>query len=175
MSETEAVNFAQITDVHVGERGLNPREAEWNLRWAINEIAALEPQPRAIIATADLVNAGSRSELEEYSRLVAESAVPIYALPANHDLWGEKDETAWVELVGPLRQRVDIGELAVLLWDDILRVGGGWKGRLGDEQGRWLEAELAQCEGRPVVVAHHAPLLPTGDDFHDVWAGSNGR
>ncbi len=176
MSHDEPVYFAQITDAHVGPRAMNPREAEWNLRWALDEIAALSPRPQAIIATADLVNAGTREELEAYCRIASGSAVPIYALPANHDLWGEEDESAWLELIGPLRQRVELGPLVILLWGDILRADGGrWKARLGEEQHRWLERELDASAGRPVVVAHHAPLLPIGDDFHDTWAGSNAR
>jgi hypothetical protein len=169
----EPVYFAQITDAHVGSEGLNPQEAACNLRWALAEIAAFRPAVEAGLVTADLVCAGRRAELAEWGALVAGAKVPLHALPANHDLWGEPDGAAWRDLIGPLRQRVDLGGLAILLWDDLLRTSdGGWQARLGDEQSEWLAAELAAATGS-VIVAHHAPILPIGDTFHDTWAGSN--
>jgi 3',5'-cyclic AMP phosphodiesterase CpdA len=77
---------AQLTDIHIGQ-GLNPTEAAANLAWALAELEAHSPEPEMILATADLVCAGKRSELQEYSALVEGCPIPIYALPANHDLW----------------------------------------------------------------------------------------
>ncbi len=169
----QPVYFAQITDVHVGSHSLNPREAEWNLRWALDEIAGLQPRPQAILATADLVCGGTRAELEEFARIASASAVPIYALPANHDLWGEADASAWREIIGPQRQTVSLGTLTLILWDDIRRQpDGSWRAELADETREWLEDKLHSAVSA-VAVAHHAPILPIGGDFHDVWAGSN--
>ncbi len=88
--------FAQLTDIHIGQ-GLNPTEAAANLTWALTELEAYSLRPEMVLATADLVCAGKRSELQEYSELVAGCPIPIYALPANHDLWGESNEDAWLE------------------------------------------------------------------------------
>jgi 3',5'-cyclic AMP phosphodiesterase CpdA len=85
--------FAQLTDVHVGE-GLNPKEAARNLRWALDELETLIPKPELILVTADLVCAGKASELSEYAEIVKGHSIPSFALPANHDLWGEADEKA---------------------------------------------------------------------------------
>lgn len=173
-SGVEATYFAQFTDLHVGERGLNSREAAWNLAWALDEVAALQPRPEAIVVTGDLVCGGTRAELETYRRLVSLSQLPVHALPANHDRWGEEDDAAWTELVGPLRQRVDVGELVVLLWDDVIRDGEArWPARLGEEQRRWLEAQVRAAGQRPIIVAHHVPILPVNGDYHDKWAGSD--
>ncbi len=168
--DTSGVYFAQISDPHVGDHGMNPAEATANLRWALEEIAGLQPRPGAIVATGDVVCGGTRGELETYAGLVADSAVPVYSLPTNHDLWGEPDGGVWRELVGPMRCRVDVGPVTVLLWDDILRLPEeGWPARLGDEQGQWLTSELAACAGRAVVVGHHVPILPLDDEYHDKW------
>ena len=99
--------FAQITDIHVGSETLSPVESAHNLRWALQEIGELEPQPACILATGDLVDHGSEADLEEYARLITDSRVPIYALPANHDLWGEQTTEPYERLVGPLRRTVD--------------------------------------------------------------------
>jgi len=55
MSNANPLIFAQITDIHIGG-GLNPREAAHNLRWALEEIEQLRPQPACTLATADLVS-----------------------------------------------------------------------------------------------------------------------
>ncbi|MCD6507271.1 metallophosphoesterase [Candidatus Poribacteria bacterium] len=165
--------FAQLTDIHVGE-GLNPKEAAWNLRWALEELEMLSPKPELILATGDLVCAGKASELREFAELVKDSSIPILALPTNHDLWGEPDESAWTEIIGPLRQSTEVKGLRFLIWNDIQRQPeGGWKAELREEQREWFEEELEGAEGKPVIVAQHCPPLPVGGDYHDQWRGSN--
>lgn len=168
------VYFAQISDLHVGKYGMNPLEASGNLRWALGEIGGLQPRPAGILATADLVCGGRREELEVYAELAGESETPVYASVANHDRWGEADDAAVLELVGPLRQRVDLGPVTALLWDDTLRVeDGSWPARLGEEQREWLTQELEASRGQAVVVAHHVPMLAIDEEWHDKWRGSN--
>ena len=174
MSAPSDVCFAQITDLHVGNDGLNPREAEANLRWVLEELAALPRCVLCLVVTADLVCCGKREELAEYRRLLDRPHLPVYALPANHDLWGEADACAWEELIGPRRQVVELGGLRIILWDDSERRPGqssAWRAHASQEKLEWLAAELATEQ--PTIVAHHIPTLPIGDDFHDQWSGSN--
>jgi hypothetical protein len=175
MSTTDdGVYFAQITDIHVGNNTLNGEAAKRNLRWALAEIAALQPQPRCILATADLVCSGRRAELEEYRGLVAGAALPIHALPANHDLWGETGDAVWQELIGPLRQVVEVGELRLILLQDIRRKAeGGWRAQMPPAELEWLRAQLGAWPRGRSVVAIHAPILRQADDFHDVWREGN--
>lgn len=174
MSHYLGVVFAQLTDIHVGE-GLNPQEAVRNLQWALQEINGFTPKPSLVLVTADLVCAGRANELEIYAKTVANSSVPLYALPANHDLWGEKDTAAWERLVGPLRQSVVIDGLHFILWDDIQRRqdGKGWKAMLSPVQCQWLKHSLREANGRPVIVAQHCPPLHVDGYYHDAWQDSN--
>jgi 3',5'-cyclic AMP phosphodiesterase CpdA len=98
----------------------------------------------------------------------------LYALPANHDLWGEKGTEAWERLVGPLRQKVNAGPLTFVLWDDIQRRedGKGWKAMLKPAQREWLERALKESRDG-VVVAQHCPPLPVNGAYHDQWRDSN--
>ena len=165
--------FAQLTDVHIGE-GLNPKEAARNMRWALDELEALSPRPELILVTGDLVCAGKGSELREYRELAEGCTIPSLALPTNHDLWGEPDESAWLEIIGPLCQSVEVNGVRFLVWQDIQRdPGGGWAALLTGEQREWLQGELAKSEGRPVVVGQHSPLLPIDGDYRGEWKGSN--
>jgi hypothetical protein len=167
--------IAQITDIHVGNNNLNGPTARHHLRWALEEMAALDPQPAAVLVTADLVCAGKREELEEYAGLVEGCELPMYALPAGHDLWGEDDSSAWEELIGPLRQTVDFPDLRVVLWDDQRRQGGrSFRPQADAEALAWLDGELAGAPGA-CLLAHHTPILPLGDGFHDGWRAEEAR
>jgi len=168
-----ALLFAQLTDLHVGGRGLNAVEADANLRWALAELGALEPRPACALLTADLVCGGTREELRQCTALLQDATVPWHALPANHDLWGEDDASAWEELIGPCRHSVDLPGLRVVLWDDVQRKGDAtWWAHAPDETLCWLDAELSSASV-PCIVAHHVPMLALGDGFHDQWSGSN--
>jgi len=48
-----------------------------------------------------------------------------------------------------------------------------WPARLAGEQREWLVQELIAWRDRPTIIAHHAPILAVGDDYHDKWSGSN--
>ena len=166
--------FAQLTDVHIG-KGLNPEEAARNMRWALDELEALSPRPEVILVTGDLVCAGKRWELREYRELAERCTIPSLALPGNHDLWGEPDESAWLDIIGPLCQSVEVSGVRFLMWQDIQRWDpeGGWSALLTGEQREWFEEELAKSEGKPVVVGQHCPLLPVDGDYRGDWRGSN--
>lgn len=169
----KAFYFAQLTDIHIGQ-GLNPEEAAKNLTWALAELESLSLKPEIILATADLVCAGKRSELQEYSALVKGCQIPIYALPANHDLWGESDDDAWHEIIGPLRQGFSINDVHFLLWNETQRdANGGWVAELRKEQRGWFESELDAASGKPIVVAQHCPPLSANGNYHDRWNQSN--
>jgi len=174
MPEASDVYFAQITDVHVGNNNLNGEAAKRHVKWALAEIADLEPQPRCILATADMVCSGRRDELEEFAQLVAGARVPIHALPANHDLWGEEGLAAWQELVGPVGKTVELEDLRLVLFQDIRRKPeGGWQARLPAEQIAWLDEQLGAWPKGRSAVAFHAPILEEAGDYHDNWRQSN--
>ncbi len=155
-------------------QSLNPVEAATNLRWALQELELFSPKPELVLATGDLVCAGKRAELQEYSELVQGCSIPIYALPANHDLWGEPDERVWTEIIGPMRQSIVTNDLHFLIWNETQRgEGDSWVAELREEQHEWFEAELGKTSGKPIIVAQHCPPLPVNGSYHDRWNNSN--
>ena len=80
--------FAQFTDIHIGST-IIPETVKLNLQWALNEVNNFDPKPEIILCTGDCVCNGLRCELEEFKSLMASSAIPYAALPANHDLWAK--------------------------------------------------------------------------------------
>jgi 3',5'-cyclic-AMP phosphodiesterase len=166
--------FAQITDLHL--EGPNPVEAASNLEWAIREIGSVSPQPACVLVTGDLVMQGRPKELARYVKIVkgAGSPVPLYALPASHDLPDAEHTQDWERLIGPLRLRVEAGGLSLVLWDEFdHRDKKGWKAMMSPAKRSWLQHTFRKSRGRPVVVAQHSPPLPINRNYHDVWRDSN--
>ena len=150
--------FVQFTDIHIGTIVI-PEIVELNLQWALNEVNCFDPAPGIILCTGDCVCNGTRGELERFKELMASSKIPFAALPANHDLWGEKDNSVWEELIGPIRTSTIAGNFKFLLWNDIKRVGNSWSSEFTDDDRFWLENELEDAKKRNlhVVAGIHNP------------------
>ena len=150
--------FAQLTDIHIGSIVL-PEGVKLNLQWALNELHSFSPRPEILLCTGDCVCNGLRAELEEFKSLMADSEIPYAALPANHDLWGEADDSVWQELIGPMRKSAVAGNFKFLLWNDIKRINGVWTNEFTAEDRAWLTAELedAKKRGLHVIAGVHNP------------------
>ena len=151
--------FVQLTDIHIGTTPL-PEQVKINLRWALSELETFDPKPEIILCTGDSVCNGTRAELEEFKSIMdSDTAIPFAALPANHDLWGEPDDSVWREVIGPMRKSAEAGGFKFLLWNDIKRLKDGWFSEFTAEDEAWLTAELedAKKRGLHVVAGVHNP------------------
>ncbi len=150
--------FAQFSDIHIGSI-VTPEAVKLNLQWALNEVHSFAPRPEIILCTGDCVCNGVRSELEEFQALMAASEIPYAALPANHDLWGENDDSVWQEMIGPMRKSAVAGDFKFLLWNDIKRIDGIWTNEFSAEDEAWLTAELedAKKRGLNIIAGIHNP------------------
>ena len=113
IGNAENFYFAQLTDIHIGTSP-KPEDANRLLRWALSELDSFDPKPEILLCTGDSVCNGTRGELLEFRQLMDSCSIPFVALPANHDLWGEKDDSAWLEIVGPMRKSVTLGNFKFL-------------------------------------------------------------
>lgn len=92
---------------------------------------------------------------------VAGIGAPVLHLAGNHD------DPRLAHRFGPARYSFDRGAVHYVVLDNVRRRAGGYEGRVGKDQLRWLRADLAAVEpGRPVVVFAHIPLLGTLDERH---------
>ena len=159
MAKKDNFSFAHFTDIHIGT-SVNPAMSAANLKWALSELETFSPKPQIIVCSGDSVCDGTREELIEFKDLMNSSTIPWCALPANHDLWGEADDSVWQEIIGPLRKSVVIGNFKFLLWNDIKRQGEGWTTVLSDEDWQWLKSELADAKAQNlnVIAAIHNPM-----------------
>jgi 3',5'-cyclic-AMP phosphodiesterase len=126
----------------------------------VRDVGALRPAPVAVLLSGDVAADGRAEEYARVRELLAPLAVPVHALPGNHDdraglraafdLPGAADE--------PIRYAVGCGDLRLVLCDTTQP--GVDDGRLDAAALDWLDAELSAAPGEPTVVAmHHPPVL----------------
>jgi 3',5'-cyclic AMP phosphodiesterase CpdA len=154
--------LVQLSDLHLrpGEEGKGPAE---RLERAVRQVAALQPRPHAVLLSGDLVDAPSSAAYELAHELLAPLALPLHAIPGNHDdrdllrnHFGPGPAPAGAAVCfavhcGPLR----------LVGCDTTRPGDEG-GTLGDEQLGWLDETLAQQSETPTLLALHHPPVLTG-------------
>jgi Icc protein len=160
--------IAQITDLHIkpaGELAYGRVETAAYLERAVGALLALDPRPDVVIATGDLVDAGSPAEYDRLRRLLAPLDIPLYVVPGNHD--ARRALHAAFAGEGYLPDGGDFLHYTVEDWPvrliglDTL-VPGEPSGALCAERLGWLAARLAEQPERPTLVFMHHPPIATG-------------
>jgi len=109
----------------------------------------------------DNANNGTPEQYRRIGEVLHELGLPIYAIPGDHDFEpGSLDAYHLMPGAGVLPKRVDIDGRRCLFLDIVSPGSGGPDFRLGIEQLRWLEHELATtpvADPRPVVFMHAYP------------------
>jgi Icc protein len=159
-----ALHFVQISDSHLGfNKPANPNVIA-TLQAAIDKINGLPEMPEFIIHTGDLSHDSKASQYDDLDQVLKSAkAKQVYFVPGEHDT------------------SVDDGKLYRERYGkDMGAKGSGWysfnhkdvhfvglnnsaviegMGKLGEDQLKWLEADLkAQPASRPIVVFAHIPL-----------------
>jgi len=80
--------ICQLSDLHVrrpGELAYRRVDTESYLRRCVSRIAAMTPQPDAIVITGDVADRGTDEEYAHARALLAPLTAPVYVIPGNHD------------------------------------------------------------------------------------------
>lgn len=165
--------LAQISDLHIKRPGaLAYRRVDTAayLRRCVERLNAFEPRLDAVVVTGDLVDMGSVIEYETLKALLAPLAMPVYLLVGNHD-----ERAALRQVFGDhpdlhtggefVHYAVDLGPLRLVALDSQTPQQSG--GQLCDARLGWLDAQLADAQGKPVVLALHHPPFVSGIDHMD--------
>ena len=164
--------IAQITDTHIKPDGVlaNRRvDTAAFLARAVDHILHLDPRPDAVLATGDLVDAGTIDEYERLQRLLAPLPMPVYLSPGNHD---DRDalrrvfaDHAYLPRAGFIQYVVDAGPLRMIALDTLLPGSAG--GLMDAERIAWLDARLAEAPTKPTLIFMHHPPFKTGIAYMD--------
>jgi 3',5'-cyclic AMP phosphodiesterase CpdA len=177
---------AQITDPHILARGKlfhSPHRAippdaspaysridtGLYLRRAVATLNGLGPRPDIIVLTGDLTDHGNPEEYAHLREILAAAAMPVYAIPGNHDsreaLRAAFIPDGYLPRDGFLHYAIEDGALRLVALDT--NVPGHHHGELCAERLAWLDRTLAADPGRPTLVLMHHPPFMTGIEHMD--------
>lgn len=158
--------FVQITDMHIrapGQLAYRRLDTAPYLARTVDSILALPQQPLAVVVTGDLVDAGQPEEYDYLRELLSPLTMPVYLMPGNHDdrdnLRRTFGDLGYMGTEGFIQYRCRIGPVHLLALDT-LRPGRS-DGMLCAHRLAWLEQQLADLQGEPVVIAMHHPPFRT--------------
>lgn len=168
MTSSAGQIIVQISDMHVmlpGRYAFDDIDTAANLARCIAHIAALRPQPLAVVASGDLTDEGKPAEYERLRALLAPLPMPVYLMPGNHDrrlaLRQAFPEHHYLESgSSSLNYTVNVDGLHLFMLDTV--VNGEPHGALDPSQLDWLDAGLSASAPEPAIIFLHHPPVATG-------------
>jgi 3',5'-cyclic-AMP phosphodiesterase len=162
---SSSIHIAQISDLHIKPPGalayghVDTAKALEHCVAALNEF---RPVLDFVVISGDLADTPAAEEYDYLKRLLVPLKLPFAAIPGNHDsreLMRSALHRAGNALAsGPLNQKVQVGELDLLLLDS--SVPGKPHGELDASTLQWLDEVLASSSDRPALLfLHHPPFL----------------
>src|SRR6478609_2191521 len=167
--------FVQLSDTHWGFNGpaVNP-DSQGTLKKAVAAVNALDEQPDFVIFTGDLTqttdNRGVRRDrMAEFRDIVSQLKVKtVRFMAGEHDASLDRGE-AYQEFFGDLHYTFDHKGVHFIVLDNV----SDPMAAVGDQQLRWLQADLNQMKkDARIVVLTHRPLFDLAPDWD--WATRDG-
>jgi 3',5'-cyclic AMP phosphodiesterase CpdA len=159
--------FVQLSDAHWGFEGPPNPDAKGTLKKAVAAVNALSVQPDFIVFTGDLTHvtddAKQREQrMAEFRDIVSALKVKtVRFMPGEHDAapdWG----TTYKQFFGETHYTFDHKGVHFIAIDNVSDPAA----QIGDEQLKWLAADLAkQPKDANIVVLTHRPLF----DLYPQW------
>ena len=160
--------IAQISDLHDGRPGeleYGQFDAAQRLARCVEHLMRRRPVPDAVLASGDLVDAGSDEEYRQLRELLAPFSMPVYFIPGNHDdrdaLRSAFSEHIYLGRIGEPTCYCVAGHPVRLIALDTT-VAGETGGTLDRRQIDWLEGQLAAAPQQPALIFMHHPPFKTG-------------
>lgn len=169
------MRIAQLSDLHLAPSPLYSGVDPWQaLSQALVRVAGLRPCPDLLLLTGDLANDGGVSSYRQLKEALLKAGRPFAVLPGNHDdrqaLRAVFSEQAWSHDTLAC-QRVDCGELSLLLLDTLIPGQDG--GEITAAHLTWLDG-CCPPQGRVVLGLHHPPF-PVGIAGMDAIGCAGGK
>src|SRR6516165_2508466 len=116
--------IAQISDLHIkppGQLAYGRVDTAKALERCVATLNAFEPAPDFVVISGDLADTPNAEEYDHLKQLLAPLKLPFASIPGNHDsrelLRAAFPNAPYAFASGALNQKIEIGELDVLLLD----------------------------------------------------------
>jgi len=168
--------IAQLTDPHVVVPGTDEElfvDNNERLANAVRQVNQESPQMSAVLATGDLTNWGHPAEYEALASLLQPLAVPILAIPGNHDdrdllratfpdlPWVDAGHASWSMVI----EGAGASSVRIVGLDSTIPGEPGAEFDLEREE--WLRETLDDQSEDPTILAVHHPPFITGIGWMD--------
>jgi 3',5'-cyclic AMP phosphodiesterase CpdA len=162
-AEAKGLTFLQISDSHVGfDKPANPN-AKGTLEEAISRIKAIPTKPAFMIHTGDITHLSKPQEFDDADKIISQAKLDVHYVPGEHDII-DPDIKLYKERYGRNTKgsgyySFDANGVHFMGLVNVANLKGGGMGSLGDEQLKWIEADLKKrSASTPIVVFAHIPL-----------------
>ena len=164
-AETKGFSFLQVSDSHVGfDKPANPN-ALATLSDAVEKIKALAAKPAFMIHTGDITHLSKDKEFDDAAQVLKGAGLQGFYVPGEHDVIDEGTGKSYLGRYGTKDTKgagwysFDQNGVHFIGLVNVLNLKAGGLGNLGDEQLKWLEADLTgKAASTPIVVFAHVPL-----------------
>lgn len=174
-SSTSSLKFAQVSDIHfyTGQNNTTYKmiaESPKLLDDAIEQINST-PNVSFVMFTGDQIDKPFEKELSAFLPHTEKINVPWYFAFGNHDtmVGGYLNPSVYMQLVNKYNKNYKFEKsyysfvpqkgYKVIVLDTIIRERLTSNGRIGDEQLKWLDDELANSKKDTVLIFMHVPAL----------------
>ena len=174
-SSTSSLKFAQLSDVHyyTGQNNTTYKmiaESPELLDDAIEQINST-PDVSFVMFTGDLIDKPFEKELSAFLPHTQKLNAPWYFAFGNHDtmVGGYLTPKVYMNLVNNYNKNYKFEKsyysfvpqkgYKVIVLDSIIREKLTANGRIGDEQLKWLDNELANSKNDTVLIFMHIPVI----------------
>jgi len=154
-------SFVQISDSHIGFSRPENKDVAGTLAATIAAINALPVQPAFVVHTGDVTHLATAAQFDTAKQILGTLKAPLIVLPGEHDVIGSPAAffTAFGRTDAPKGWfSFDRGGIHFLSLVNVFNFE--IDGKLGDEQLRFVEADLdARKPSTPIVLFAHVPLF----------------
>jgi len=161
LADTGSFSFVQISDSHIGfNKAPNP-DAPGTFKEAVGKVRALGTQPAFMIHTGDVSHLSKADEFDTAAEIIKDAHLDVHYVPGEHDVIGD-DGKAFFERFSKTANgwySFDQSGVHFIALVNVLGFKAGGYGHLGDEQLKWLEADVKSlAASTPIVVFTHIPM-----------------
>ncbi|MBC7883133.1 MAG: metallophosphoesterase [Anaerolineae bacterium] len=172
------LNFVQISDSHIGFHKPANEQVDVTFQAAINAINALKVPPAFVVHTGDLTHLSKPAEFDQVKQLLSGLKVPLYTLPGEHDVIGDRGKLFNDLFAGKDRregmQSWDHSGVHCVSLTNVLDFAATGQGQIGQPQLDLLAKDLAPLSNEtPVVIFSHIPLFDAYPKWG--WATSDAK
>jgi hypothetical protein len=155
-------SFVQISDSHIGFNKAANQDVTGTMKLALDKINALDVRPDLLLHTGDITHSAKPAEFDTAQQMIqGVKAGGTFYVPGEHDIASD-DGAMYLERFG----KGTLGRG----WSSFSHKGVHFiglnncqqvdaMGKLGDDQLKWLKADLASLPAStPIVIFAHIPL-----------------